>query len=238
MSLRSSMHIFTSKPEKVVKYITSKIRTDQEELSAIENYFERIRNVRKDINLDEEPLHNRERFFARELFASYSKYVPSFIIKQDFDKRGIPLNIYGDIVIFPQRVSCISSRYFSCGDSPEGVVFHTAKGMSKELRSKVVAYSLDINEKTTSECRVYFADNGKICYIRRSAKNSRNTENNTELLKTMWAEIDWSKIISLTDVLSFSNAIELALQIPVDEDLSLFQYHGTHRLYGIYSEMK
>jgi len=235
MSLRSSIHIFTEKPEKVVKYITGKIRSDQEELSVIENYFSRVRRACADVDVDAVPLHNRERFFAKKMFSLYPTYVPSFIIKQDFIKHGIPLNINGDIVVLPWGVSCISSRYFSCGDSLEGMVFHTVKGFSKELRSRVIAYSLCVDEKTTPECRVYFADFDKICYIRRSENPDRNITVGDHLLFAMWPDIEWPAIIAETDVTSFSNLIETALNIPVSEDLSAFEYQKTERLYSIFS---
>lgn len=235
MSLRSSIHIFTENSKKVVEYITGKIRTDQEELTAIEHYFSRIRKVCSGINVDDVPLHDRERFFSKKLFDLYPAYVPSFIIKQGFAKEGIPLNIYGDIVILPGCVSCMSSRYFSCGDSLEGMVYHTVKGFSKELRSKAISYSFCVDEKTTPECRVYFADGDKICYIRRSENPSRNVTEGCDTLHTMWPDIDWAKIIAETDVRSFSNLIETALQIPASEDLSEFEYMRTERLYSIFS---
>lgn len=235
MSLRSSVHIFSSESEKIIKYITGEIDTDRKEKNIINDYFEKIQNVFDGVDVDEEPLHDRDRFFVKEVMNSYSQFVPGFVIAHDFVNRGIALNIYGDIVVFPHMVSCMSSRYFSCGDSLDGVMFHATRDMSIQLHSKVISYSLSINEKTTPECRVYFAANGTICYIRRSNNPSRNTEKNSCYLKQLWHEIDWPYIMSQTSVMSFSNAIASAFQIPVEEDLSTYVYKKTQRLYGLYS---
>ena len=233
MSLRSSLHIFSPKREKVLEYLTGELENACKEREALNDYLEKIQRLCR-TDFQKEPMHDRERFFLETIRSLHETDVPPFILECELRKMGVPLRVHGDLILFRDHVTCLSSRVFSCGDRPEGVMFHRTKSASWALRSTVVSYSLAAEGVSVPECRVYFANKSRVGCLLKRPDPAYCFHKNTELLRELWPEADWDAIEAQRDILAFSDAVSAAMNIRVDEDLSGYQYLGVQRLYGIY----
>ena len=113
---------------------------------------------------------------------------PPFILECELRKMGIPLRVRGDLILFRDHVTCLSSRVFRCGD--RGVMFHRTKSASWALRSTVVSYSLAAEGVSVPECRVYFANKSRIGCLLKRPDPAYCFHKNTELLRELWPEAD------------------------------------------------
>lgn len=240
MLLRSSIHIFTTISQNVIKGFTSERATPQEMRTELSNYFMKISRMREQFapsNLEEIPLHARDRNYIKEYLAACSEYMPPFVVQRIFEQRGIALNIFGDILTAPHVVSVLSSRVFSCaGAIDDPASRYLVQSASTRFRRKVISYSLACEGVKIPECRIYFADGKQISCLRRSSIPGNCEELAPELLPRMWPEVDWASILTETDMMAFSDKIRDIFQIPVDENMIGYQFLRAEGLYNIYQK--
>lgn len=240
MFLHSSMHIFTTTPKNVVKCFAGECSTPAKQQAEIRNYFEKISHLREEyfsVGLNEEKCHKREFLYAKDYFETYPEDMPAFVVQCDFQKRGISLNILGDILIAPHVVSVLSSRMFCCtGQISNPAHFYLIRSASTRFRRKAILYSLSCNRADGPECRVYFADGKQISCIKRGGIQGKNEELAPELLPAMWPKVDWASVMAESDIMLFSDRIRDAFQLQLDENLSNWNYLRTEGLYNIYQK--
>lgn len=236
MLLRSSIHIFTTAPKNVVKCLVDECPTPQQQRAQIAYYFEKVDRMRdrwETAGPEELPLHGRDRFYIREYLAAYPEGAPPLVVQREFERRGVPLNIWGDILVAPQAVSVLSSRLFTCGaglDDPAAC--EQIRSASTRFRRKIISYSWVSGGTEGSECRVYFGAGRRVACLSRGG--GHDGELSPELLPDMWPEIPWPSLLAEADSAALSDHIKDTFHIPVEEDLTGYSFSRSEGLYNIY----
>ena len=237
MFLRSSMHLFSSKTDYLIDYLTDTLPRNSPEWYLIDDYFEKVEQLRGE---DLWQLHENDYNLIQHYFELYDGRTRGDIIKEDFESRGWSLNIYGDIITTPNVVNCISSRIFACADAKKGVMHYTTLEMSKEIKAPVVNHSLGVRKDGGIECRLYLAAKKTICIINKDTDSERCYDEGSEMLPVLYPTVDWQHVLSLQDVLEFSKQISKDLNIVTgDENYLRFlsencTFINTYKLYNIY----
>lgn len=239
----SSVHFFTQKQEKVIQSITAYVKDERDERSKIGTYFSSLWEAGHNdaVNWGAEYVHDHDRDFMQRFCEMYDKWVPDFVVQQDFKKRGLPLNTEGMILKCPGVVSCFASRLYG-GERIKDAVYYTVQDLSKENRCPVLSHHMWIADDGYAKCKIYLSAGKQMAIAVRSSNPAENCDQNTELFMESFPHLDWPLILS-AGVYDFSEGICRDLQIVeggpglkgvIDKDFSFIE---TYKLFNIYEKL-
>lgn len=192
MKLWSSMNYFTDKFPKIFDLCTLDVQTQKKEQDRVGLYCRRCHELDLE-KIDSEPLHDNDRYFIQLFNQFYESYTPGFVIQKDFSKRGLHLNLYGDIVVSPDVISVFSPRYFG-GFKRESLMFYNIQDLAGDAKCGVINQTFMLSEQS-AVCKIYMAqkmgkgEKAERGMILRSSKKEENEEENPGILKKMFPKL-------------------------------------------------
>jgi len=204
----SSVHFFTDKTRRAIRECTLDLPDAAHERDAVETY---VRNCRELWGREGElPLHDTDRHFMDLFRAMYPQYVPAWVIQRDFEKKGLHLNLRGDLICSPGVVSAFSSRYFG-GPAPEGTMFHNLRDMARDVGCPVLNHTL-ILDGERALCKVYLARGKELAMLSWGMEGHENR--NASLPEAVFPALRGAGLTELKDALEASRRLCAALDIP------------------------
>lgn len=235
----SSIHFFTDKTEKAMRACAPDLPDAAHERDAVETWFRKYRELRGlDLEHDPEfPLHENDRHFITLFEELYPNYVPAWVIQSDFQKRGLPLNIYGDVICSSGVVSAFSNRYFG-GFRPEGLLFHNIGDMARGMKCPVLGHTFLLDGERTA-CKIYAAQGRELVMMAWGMENHENR--NEAFLKELFPALSTLDLGPYRDPREISHLLCTALNIPEGgpnydrQREETCRFLRTERLYNVYA---
>lgn len=234
----SSIHFFTDKTEKAIRYCALDLPDAAHERDAVETWFQKYRECRGlDLEGDPRfPLHDNERHFMELFEELYPNYVPAWVIQKDFQKRGLSLNLYGDLICSPGVVGAFSNRYFG-GFGPEDMVFHNIEDMAREMGCPVLSHTFLLDGERAA-CKIYAACGRELSMMAWGMEGHKNK--NEAFLETLFPALSPLELGTCREAREASRLLCAALGIPEggpDYDRqrgATCRFLRTERLYNVY----
>jgi len=206
----SSIHFFTDKTEKAIKECALDLPDTAHEQAAVETYVENCRELWKRGLEENFPLHDTDRHFMTLFKAMYPQYAPAWVIQKDFQKRGLHLNLRGDMICSPGIVSVFSSRYFG-GLSPQGIMAYNVRNMARDVGCPVLSHTLLLDGERAG-CKLYLARGKDLAML--SWGMEGHEDQNGPLFEAVFPTLRNAFLTDVEDALEASHRLCAALDIP------------------------
>jgi len=234
----SSVHLFTDKTEKALRACAPDLPDAAHERDAVETWFRKYRRLRgMDLDRDPEfPLHDNDRYFIALFEKLYPDDVPAWVIQNDFQKRGLSLHIYGDLICSPGVVSAFSSRYFG-GFGPEGLLFHNIGDMAREMKCPVLGHTFLLDGERAA-CKIYAARGTELAMMAWGMEGHENR--NAALLEELFPALSALRLEACREAREASRLLCAALDLPEGgpdygrQREETCRFLRTERLYNVY----